>query len=107
MDLSSVLSSFSQEDIEKLKSMAQQFFGSKEKEEEKPKKDTDASFPFDAKMITSVAKFSKMMNESDERCDFIAALKPLLNEKRQKKADDAVMMLKFLKVMNALQENGQ
>lgn len=108
MDISSVLSSLSQEDIEKFKGMAQQFFGTKDNEQVEIKKEpNERTFPFDEKTITSVAKFSKIMNESDKRCDFIAALKPLLSEKRQRKADDAVMMLKFMKIINALQENGQ
>ncbi len=112
MDLSSLLSELSQDDIEKLKKTAQQFFGGKEETTEKEqvkKKDNSGQnpfdFPFDPKLISSVARFSGMMNENDEKSNFILALKPLLSEKRQKKADDAVMMLKFMKIINAFQEN--
>lgn len=114
MDIASLLSGLSQDDIEKLKETAQQFFGGKEETnvKEKPQKNENSmtapsEFPFDPKLISSVARFSGMMNESDEKSNFILALKPLLSEKRQKKADDAVMMLKFMKIINALQENGK
>lgn len=109
MDLSSVLSSLSEEDIEKLKNTAKQFFG--DVAEEKPKSapvknESKNELPFDPKLLTGVAKFSRMMNETDEKSEFLMALKPLLSDKRQKKADDAVMMLKFMKVINSMQENG-
>lgn len=114
MDISSLLSNLSQDDIEKLKETAQQFFGGKEetpKKEQLQKKEHSVQsipeFPFDPKLISSVARFSGMMNENDEKSNFILALKPLLSEKRQKKADDAVMMLKFMKIINAFQENAK
>lgn len=109
MDISSLLSSLSPEDVAKLKATAQQFFGSQEEEKKtEPVTSNDGfNMPFDPKLLTGVAKFSKMLNETDEKSNFIMALKPLLSDKRQKKAEDAVMMLKFMKVINAMQENGR
>ena len=109
MDISSLLSNLSKDDIEKLKTTAQQFFGAKEEEKqhETPQTTPEFNLPFDPKMLTGVAKFSQMMNERDEKSDFILALKPLLSDKRQKKADDAVMMLKFMRMISSLQENGK
>lgn len=114
MDISSLLSSLSAEDIEKLKATAQQFFGgdTEEKKPEAKKQDVPQGLqgldmPFDPKLITGVAKFSKMMNENDEKSAFIMALKPLLSETRKKRADDAVMMLKFFRIISLLQENGR
>ena len=117
MDISSLLSSLSQEDIEKLKATAQQFFGSGDnKTEEQPQSGKEREskaesvlpeIPFDPKIISGVAKFSQMMNESDEKSAFIMSLKPLLSEPRRKKADDAVMMLKFFRIISLLQENGR
>ena len=109
MDISSLLSSLSSEDIEKLKNTAAQFFGEKNEEQRKPEQRSSAELdmPFDPKLLTGVAKFSKMMNENDEKSAFIMALKPLLSEGRRKKADDAVMMLKFMRIINAMQENGK
>ena len=109
MDISSLLSSLSSEDIEKLKNTAAQFFGEKNEEQRKPEQRSSAELdmPFDPKLLTGVAKFSKMMNENDEKSAFIMALKPLLSEGRRKKADDAVMMLKFMRIINAMQESGK
>ncbi len=114
MDISSLLSSLSPDDIEKLKATAQQFFGN-DGEAQKPelkKQEVSAGLPgldmpFDPKIITGVAKFSKMMNENDEKSAFILALKPLLSDQRKKRADDAVMMLKFFRIISLLQENGR
>ncbi len=114
MDISSLLSSLSPDDIEKLKATAQQFFGGESRDiKPEPKKQEDSpglqgiDMPFDPKLITGVAKFSKMMNENDEKSAFIMALKPLLSDTRKKRADDAVMMLKFFRIISLLQENGR
>ncbi len=114
MDISSLLSSLSADDIEKLKATAQQFFGDSAGggNTELPKQEVSPAvpgleLPFDPKLITGVAKFSKMMNENDERSAFILALKPLLSDQRRKRADDAVMMLKFFRIISLLQENGR
>lgn len=115
MDISSLLSSLSEEDIQKLKAAASQVFGEEASKDERECKHED--FPklsgltgfngIDANMLGSVAKFSSMLSEPDDRCNFILALKPLLSEKRRNKADDAVMMLKFMKIISAMQENGR
>ena len=118
MDISSLLSSLSEEDIGKLKATAQQFFGGAGGNND-ASADTQGKgssgvnpsmlpgLPFDPAMLSGVAKISQMMNENDERCAFIAALKPLLSESRRKKADDAVMMLRFMKILGMMQENGR
>lgn len=104
MDITSLLDSLSDEDVQKLKETAAQFFG---KKEEKPKEQESpliSSFPqINTNMLTSVAKFSSLMNQHDPRSDFLMALKPLLSEERRKKADDAAMMLKFLKIISAME----
>ena len=114
MDISSILSSLSNEDIERLKATAQQFFGTQEKQEpEKPVRNNGngaGSLPelsFDPELLTGVARLSRMMNENDEKSAFITSLKPLLSEQRRKKADDAVMMLKFFRIISLLQEQGR
>ena len=114
MDISSLLSSLSADDIERLKATAQQFFGSgaegenvrENAGEHKSQNASADAMPFDPKLITGVAKFSRMMNENDEKSAFLMALKPLLSESRKKKADDAVMMMKFFRIISHLQENG-
>ncbi len=114
MDISSLLSSLSPDDIEKLKATAQQFFGETASEDKQDVRKQEgipslcgADMMFDPKLISGVARFSRMMNENDEKSAFILALKPLLSEQRKKRADDAVMMLKFFRIINLLQENGR
>ena len=114
MDISSLLSSLSAEDVEKLKETAQQFFGGdtvsnnpEPKRQDAPQVPAGIDMPFDPKLISGVARFSQMMNENDEKSSFILALKPLLSDSRKKRADDAVMMLKFFRIISLLQENGR
>lgn len=110
MDISSLLSSLSKEDMEKLKATAEQFFGdnsSKQEKNENNLPEKEGLFSFDPKLLSGVAGLSHMFSENDERSAFITALKPLLSEKRRQKADDAIMMLKFMRIINMLQENGR
>ncbi len=61
----------------------------------------------DPAMIANIAKiFSRMNSIDDKRTQFIAALKPLLNESRQKKADQAIKMLKLFELRPMLREQG-
>lgn len=102
MDISSLLDSLSEEDVKKLKDTAAQFFG--QSGQSAPEKNSVPAFPaIDPRMLSGVAKFSSMLNERDARSDFLMAMKPLLSEERRKKADDAAMMLKFLKIIAALE----
>lgn len=115
MDISSLLSGLSEDDIQKLKGAASQIFGENKNNESQESKPDEFSkiqgltgfSGIDANMLGSVAKFSSMLSEPDDRCNFILALKPLLSESRRNKADDAVMMLKFMKIISAMQENGR
>lgn len=112
MDINSLLDSLTDEDIEKLKVTAAQFMGGSpgadagEKNAEENKKTTGDPFgSISPDMISAVAKVTGAMNQRDARCDFIAALKPLLSAERGKKADDAVMMLKFIRILESLKGN--
>lgn len=107
-----MLDSLTDEDIEKLKATAAQFMGgfpgTDQKEENIKKDDAPAQNPFGSispDMLSAVAKVTGAMNQRDARCDFITALKPLLSAERGKKADDAVMMLKFIRILETLKGN--
>lgn len=103
MDIASVLDSLSEEDVNRLKETAAQFFGSGTQKDER-ENDTAPSFPaLDPAMLSGVARMTSMLNERDARSDFLMALKPLLSEERRKKADDAAMLLKMLKIVSALE----
>ncbi len=105
--ISELLSSVSPEELERLKGVAQGLLsGNQENSTAAPQKkeggDTalggiSSLFGGDtAKMLSTVAK---ALNQDDDRTKFISALKPLLSEERQKRADEA---MRFLRLMDAL-----
>lgn len=96
-DLQELLSSISDEDMAKLKNVAESLMGNATPKEQ-PKK-TVPSLPFDEKMISKLMSVMGQMNKEDSRTRLILDLKPLLNEERRKKADDAI---KFLQLMDTL-----
>lgn len=96
-DLQELLSSISDEDMAKLKNVAESLM-SNATPKEQPKK-TVSTLPFDEKMIGKLMSVMGQMNKEDSRTRLILDLKPLLNEERRKKADDAI---KFLQLMDTL-----
>ena len=96
-DLQELLSSISDEDMAKLKNVAESLMGNTVPKEQ-PKK-TAPSLPFDEKMISKLMSVMGQMNKEDSRTRLILDLKPLLNEDRRKKADDAI---KFLQLMHGI-----
>ena len=102
MDVGELLSSLGEDDVKKLKDMASQFFGAEEakRPEQGSGGEGNPMAGFDPKLLKSVAKMSTMMNAKDPRCDFMLSLKPLLSEKRRKKADEAVMLLRVFRLLS-------
>ena len=102
MDVGELLSSLGEDDVKKLKGMAAQFFGAEGGEH--PQKGSAAPETalagFDPGLLKSVAKMSSLMNAKDPRCDFMLSLKPLLSEKRRRKADEAVMLLRVFRLLS-------
>ena len=96
-DLQELLSSISDEDMAKLKNVSESLMGNTAPKEQ-PKK-TAPSLPFDEKTISKLMSVMGQMNKEDSRTRLILDLKPLLNEDRRKKADDAI---KFLQLMDTL-----
>ena len=117
-NLSDLLSSLSQEDIESLKSAAASLLGSNngpsdEDGSHSEKKDFDSSdnggFDFssiDPEMIMRINRIMKSMNHDDSRSQLIKALKPHLSEPRKKRADEAIRILKLLDMLPLLREQG-
>ncbi len=110
-NLENIINSLSQSDIEQLSNMAETFLGSDNKQnagqtkQSREKKD-DIPFNFDPQTI---AKIMKIMNKlssrpQDPRCDLLTALKPMLSRNRQKKADEAINMLRILSLLPMLSE---
>lgn len=103
-----LLESVSPEDLERLKSVAQNLMqensGSSGKDEGKHQKGGEnpgagLSAMLGDDMTKTLAAVAGRMHEEDDRTRFIQALRPLLSEERQKKADEAV---RFLRLMDML-----
>ncbi len=106
-DISQILSSLSDDDVEQLKNVAASFFPGEEKEsakENKPPKNETEQLDFESmKKIMNILKLLKS-NVHDPRCDLLYALKPMLGEKRREKVDQAAKMLQLLSVLPKLRE---
>lgn len=98
MDINDILSSLTPDDIEELKATAEAVFGQKsEKQQSSP---NDIFSTIDPGMIGKITKIMGAMNrESGRRCKLIEALKPNLSPERQKKADQAMQILKLLEII--------
>lgn len=96
-DLQELLSSISDEDMSKLKNVAESLMMNTAPKEQ-PKQNTSA-LPFDEKTIGKIMSVMGKMNKEDSRTRLILDLKPLLSDERRKKADDAI---KFLQLMDTL-----
>lgn len=102
-----LLESVSPEDLERLKSVAQNLMqdsgGGSQKQEAHQKDGSNASAGLSAMlgddMAKTLAAVAGRMHEEDDRTRFLQALRPLLSEERQKKADEA---MRFLRLMDML-----
>ena len=103
MDLSSLIENLNADDIQKLQETAAAFFGGAKPE---PKtQNTGLSLPgLTPELLGQAAKISAAFSQSDPRSDFMLALKPLLTPARQKKADEAAVMIRLFGVFAAMRE---
>ena len=106
MDISSLLGSLSEQDIQKLQQTAAAFFGGTENAQSPPQpQPTAPAIPgFTPELLAQAAKISSALSQKDARSDFILALKPLLTPERQKKADAAAMMVRLFSLFGAFKE---
>jgi hypothetical protein len=120
LDIGSILSSLSSEDINNLKNVANSILGGEkteqsEKKENKENKESSTNFKapdFSSMGLPDMSVFENLvpllskLNSRDEREDFIYALKPLLSNERQQKADEAMKFIKLLSIIPLLKEKG-
>lgn len=108
-DVSQILSSLSDDDVEQLKNVAQSFFkngGKEQPKEKKPPEKEGEQLDFESmKKIMSVLNLLKS-DIPDPRCDLLFALRPMLKEPRREKVDQAAKMLRLLSVLPKLRELG-
>lgn len=103
-NLSDILSSLSDEDMENLRAAAENIF-SQESGSGAQTSDPGFSMPDfsdllgNAQMISKIGSIMNAMNKKDDRTRLIEALKPLLSEKRRRKADEAMQMMKLMALL--------
>ena len=128
-DLNAILNSLTPDDIENLKQTAASVLGGmggseppKQEPEIKHNKKEQNQFNIDdllkniggsnafgmpdLSQLSAIIPILQAFNSHDERLDFINALKPLLSEERQKKADEATKLVKLMSVLPLLRERG-
>ncbi len=96
LDIESLLSSISDEDMAKIKDLAKNLSGSEEKKQ--PEKE-QSNFPIDLNTMNKIMSVMGQMGKDDYRTRFINDLKPMLSVERQKKADEAVKFLQLMEIL--------
>lgn len=108
--INDILASLTPDDIKALKDTADALFGSGGFNSPPPPKDNGAPPPppmggfdfgkIDPEMFSKLGSIMSAMNsDGGKRCRLIEALKPNLSPYRQKKADEAMQILKMLEVL--------
>lgn len=102
-NINDILSTLTDEDMENLRSAAESLFSSQDDGENHGNSAPDFSDLLgNAQMIAKISSLMGAMNKKDERTRLIEALKPMLSEKRRKKADEAMQMMKIFELLPAL-----
>lgn len=113
-DLGSILSSLSPSDMENIQKLASEFLGNsapKESEASPPKSVPgfdalqDLGLP-DLSQLSAILPVLQEINKPDQRLDFINALKPLLSQGRQQRADEALKLVRLMSLLPLLRERG-
>ena len=114
-EIEKMVSSLSEQDIDMLSNMAQQFFSPKGSGDEKNEKskgqssDTNTGgFSIDPEMMKKIMSLMSKLNSynDDNRCTFLLSLKPMLSPSRQQKVDTAISMLRIMSILPLLNEQG-
>ncbi len=111
-NINEIVSSLSSEDIEMLKGVASSILGEENKSSSLPAPQTQQSAAAnlglnssDFQMMMRAKKiFDKMNSESSKNTDLINALKPHLSPESQRKADNAIRIMKLFEVLPYLKE---
>lgn len=107
--ISEMLGSMSEEELQNLQDAAQSLFSSFEGEEKQQQRQTaqgtaDFGAMFTPELLGRLSRIMQRMNGRDSRTDLILALKPHLSRRRQHRAEQAVQMMKMLELLPTLQE---
>ena len=104
--INDILSSLTDEDMENLRAAAESMFSSDKKDDISSAPSSSVpdfeSILGNAQMMAKISSLMGAMNKKDDRTRLIEALKPLLSEKRRKKADEAMHMMKLFELLPTL-----
>ncbi|MBR3868341.1 MAG: hypothetical protein IKM66_03420 [Clostridia bacterium] len=106
MDINEILSSLTPEDMEQLKNVAASLMGSGQTESKKEQQQSQQNNIFNSDMLGNLGKISNAVSGDDQRTALLKALKPMLSEQRQQKADEAIKILKIIQLLPLLRESG-
>ena len=106
-NINDIISSLSDEDMENLRAAAENLFYSEEKTDKKEgfgygSMPDLSSILGNARLMSGISSVMGAMNKTDSRTKLIEALKPLLSEKRRRKADEAMQMMKLFELLPML-----
>ena len=104
MDISEILSSLTEDDIRQLKNAANSIFGQDSQEKQSTK--SDSSNIFNSDLLGNIGKLGNAVSRDDDRTALIKALKPLLSEPRQQKADEVIKILRIVQLIPLLKDSG-
>ena len=100
-DIASLLSSISPEEMEKIKSIASSLMPPQSQSDDfsaqMPDKLSDNAPG--AQLPKNVAAILQSFNFSDDKTQLIRSLKPFLSPERQQRADEAMRLLKLMKIL--------
>ena len=120
-NLNEILSSLTNEDIASLQTMAASIFGQKDKDggggnqnrheehrQSQPQENILNGMDMDPKTMAAIASVMGNLGQSrdDEKTRFIAALRPLLSEKRRQRADQAIKIMQLFEILPLLKDSG-
>ena len=104
IDIENLLSSISDEDMAKIKSIADSLTekGDSQQTQEQKKSESIPNLPIDINMMQKIMGLMGQFNKEDYRTRLIEDLKPLLSDERKQKADEAVRFLQLMEVLPLL-----
>lgn len=104
IDIENLLSSISDEDMAKIKGIADSLMekDNHQQNESSKKNDSIQNLPIDTDMMKKIMGLMGQFNKEDYRTRLIQDLKPMLSDERKQKADEAVKFLQLMEVLPLL-----
>ena len=109
-NISDILSSLSEDDINNLKQAAASIFSNNDSAQQSNSSNNQeilgGQIPsgFDPALIGKIGTLLSSIKNDDKRCILIGALRPYLSEERQKRCDEAIKILKLISMLPLLRE---